>query len=128
MGDELGRRHDALSSDGSLSSVSTLTFGYYDISQVNALLSTSFVAIMADNISRIGFIGLGLMGLPMVQNLIKKTPGTTEFFVYDVVEGALKEFCDEHSTRAKAMKSSRDVADKAVSMDISIDKFTTTMS
>lgn len=75
------------------------------------------VAIMADEIKNIGFIGLGLMGLPMVQNLIKKTPESTKFFVYDVVEDVLKKLCDEHSTRAKAMKSSREVAEKAVCMD-----------
>jgi 3-hydroxyisobutyrate dehydrogenase len=67
-----------------------------------------------DEISSIGFIGLGLMGLPMVQNLIKKTPETTKFFMYDVVEDALNGFCDEHSTRAQATKSSREVAEKAV--------------
>ena len=72
---------------------------------------------MADEISRIGFIGLGLMGLPMVENLIKKTLDTTKFFVYDVVEEAVKKFCDEHSTRATAMKSSREVAEEAVCMD-----------
>jgi len=78
-----------------------------------------FVAMMADGISKIGFIGLGLMGLPMVQNLIKKTPETTKFFVYDVVEDTLKKFCDEHSTRATAMKSSREVAEAAVCTDSS---------
>jgi 3-hydroxyisobutyrate dehydrogenase-like beta-hydroxyacid dehydrogenase len=76
------------------------------------------VAIMADEIKTIGFIGLGLMGLPMVQNLIKKTPESTKFFVYDVVEDTLKKFCDEHSTRAKAMKNSREVAEEAVCMDL----------
>lgn len=69
---------------------------------------------MADEISSIGFIGLGLMGLPMVQNLIKKTPETTKFFVYDVVDDAVKKLCEEHSTRATAMKSSREVAEQAV--------------
>jgi 3-hydroxyisobutyrate dehydrogenase len=72
---------------------------------------------MAIEIGKIGFIGLGLMGLPMVNNLIKNTPDTTTFFVYDVVEDTVKKFCDEHSTRAKAMKSSRDVAEEAVCED-----------
>jgi len=67
-----------------------------------------------DEISSIGFIGLGLMGLPMAENLIKKTPETTKFFVYDVVEDALNKFCNEHLTRAQAMRSSREVAEKAV--------------
>ncbi|TID14301.1 3-hydroxyisobutyrate dehydrogenase [Venturia nashicola] len=68
---------------------------------------------MADRIGKIGFIGLGLMGIPMVQNLIKKTPETTQFFVYDVVDDVLEKFCDEHPTRAKAVKSSREVAEQA---------------
>jgi hypothetical protein len=71
-----------------------------------------------DEISSIGFIGLGLMGLPMVKNLIKKTPEATKFFVYDVVEDTLNRFCDEHSTRAQATKSSREVAEKAVCTEV----------
>lgn len=69
---------------------------------------------MADRIGNIGFIGLGLMGLPMVQNLIKKTPESTQFFIYDIVDDALTKFCDEHTTRVTAMKSSSDVAEQAV--------------
>lgn len=69
---------------------------------------------MVDEVGKIGFIGLGLMGLPMVRNLIRKTPETTKFFVYDVLDDAMEKFCEEYSTRATAMKNSREVAEQAV--------------
>jgi len=69
---------------------------------------------MANEYGRIGFIGLGLMGLPMVENLIKKTSETTRFYVFDVSEEAVKKLCSEHSTRVESTKSSKEVAEKAV--------------
>ncbi|QDS71541.1 hypothetical protein FKW77_005368 [Venturia effusa] len=70
--------------------------------------------LMADQIKSIGFIGLGLMGLPMAQNLVKKTSHSTKLFVYDVVDDVLKTFCEEHPLRVTAMRSSREVAERAV--------------
>jgi hypothetical protein len=70
--------------------------------------------VMADGIRKIGFIGLGLMGLPMVENLLAKTSNKTEFFVYDVVDEVMKKLCSEHSLRVSPMLSAKFVAEQAV--------------
>jgi 3-hydroxyisobutyrate dehydrogenase-like beta-hydroxyacid dehydrogenase len=62
----------------------------------------------------IGWIGLGLMGIPMVENLIKKTPESTLFHVYDVNETAVKEFIAKYPERSQLAQSSREVAEKSV--------------
>ena len=62
----------------------------------------------------IGFIGLGMMGVPMIENLINKTPKTTKFYIFDVVEEAVKEVCDRKPDRTQHAKSSREVAEKTV--------------
>ena len=55
---------------------------------------------------KIGFIGLGIMGKPMVKNLLK---AGHEIIAYDIV----KEFVDEVvATGARAAVSSKDVAEK----------------
>ena len=62
----------------------------------------------------IGWIGLGLMGLPMARNLIKKTTKETTLYVYDVVEHAVKQLVEEGNGRVQACQSSKEVADKSV--------------
>ena len=62
----------------------------------------------------IGFIGLGLMGLPMATNLVKKMDKSTTFYVYDVVEEAVMKFVEAGEGRVKACASSKEVADKSV--------------
>jgi len=61
-----------------------------------------------------GFIGLGLMGLPMVRNLIKKTDDNTKFFVYDVSEKAVQELCKAQDGRVTGCKNSKEVAESSV--------------
>jgi 3-hydroxyisobutyrate dehydrogenase len=51
--------------------------------------------------SKIGFIGLGHMGLPMVANLVKQG---YEVVVYDIAEQALKDATQFGATRAKSIK------------------------
>ncbi|KAK3043941.1 hypothetical protein LTS18_002598, partial [Coniosporium uncinatum] len=62
---------------------------------------------------RYGFIGLGLMGLPMIRNLIKKTDDHTKFFVYDVSESAVQELCEEQKGRVTGCKNSKEVAENS---------------
>jgi 3-hydroxyisobutyrate dehydrogenase len=62
----------------------------------------------------IGWIGLGLMGVPMVENLIKKTPESTQFHLYDVNEVAVQELSARYPERSHQAKSSREVAEKSV--------------
>lgn len=63
----------------------------------------------------IGFIGLGMMGVPMVENLLRKTPNATKFYIFDVVDEAVKELCSRYAERAEQAENAKDVADKAVS-------------
>lgn len=62
----------------------------------------------------IGFIGLGLMGVPMLGNLIKKSGSSTRFFVFDVDEDSVGRLCDEYSGLVERGQNARDVAEKAV--------------
>ena len=58
---------------------------------------------MADK--NVGFIGLGIMGRPMVKNLLKAGYAVT---VFDVVGSAVEEMVTEG---AKSVASSREVAE-----------------
>jgi len=62
----------------------------------------------------VGFIGLGLMGFPMLENLIQKLPDTTHFFVYDVSAAAVESMCSKYGSHVKACENAKDVADQAV--------------
>ncbi|KAI6906721.1 hypothetical protein KC318_g5723 [Hortaea werneckii] len=61
----------------------------------------------------IGWIGLGLMGLPMARNLLKKMDEDTQFFVFDVVQESIDAFVADGKGRVHACSSSREVADKS---------------
>lgn len=63
-----------------------------------------------------GFIGIGAMGGPMVQNLANKLPVGTHVFVYDVVEHAVDEVCSKQPGRLIKARNSKEVAEKCVSM------------
>jgi 2-hydroxy-3-oxopropionate reductase len=58
-------------------------------------------------VSKIGFIGLGIMGKPMSKNLIK---AGHELSVYDLVDASVREL---ESAGAKTAHSSREVAEKS---------------
>ncbi len=64
----------------------------------------------------IGWIGLGLMGLPMATNLVKKMNPDTKFYVFDVVQESIDKFLelDEGKGRIHTCGSSKEVADKSV--------------
>ena len=69
---------------------------------------------MAISYSSIGFIGLGTMGLPMVENLLKKTGPTVKIHIYDVSEAAILNLAKSNEERIHACTSSMEVAQKSV--------------
>ena len=62
-----------------------------------------------------GFIGLGAMGTPMVQNLAEKLPTGIKIYVFDVVEKAVDGLCSQCPNRVLKTQSAREVAEKSVS-------------
>ena len=62
----------------------------------------------------IGWIGLGLMGLPMSINLLKKTSPETKLYVYDISKESINKLVEQGNGRVEACGSSKEVADKSV--------------
>jgi len=62
---------------------------------------------------KVGWVGLGLMGYPMANNLLNKMPDA-EFFVYDVIQDSIDKFVKDGNGRVQACASSKEVADKSV--------------
>jgi len=64
----------------------------------------------------VGWIGLGIMGIPMATNLLKKMSFETNFFVYDVVQKNVDDFVNSEYAKGRvtACGSSKEVADKSV--------------
>lgn len=69
---------------------------------------------MADLPKNVGWIGLGIMGMPMVRNLLSKMKDNTQFYVYDVVQESIDQFVRDGQGRVHACSSSKDVADNSV--------------
>ncbi|QIX00625.1 hypothetical protein AMS68_006142 [Peltaster fructicola] len=63
--------------------------------------------------SRIGWIGLGVMGLPMARNLLKHMPQDTQFFVYDISDENINAFISSEPVRGFKCASSREVAENS---------------
>lgn len=70
---------------------------------------TRNVRSFATKTSKVGFIGLGMMGFPMAKNLVTKMDPKSEFWVYDVTESASARFAKEHPN-ARIAKSPMDLA------------------
>lgn len=64
--------------------------------------------------NKLGFIGLGAMGAPMLSHLAKKLPEDSRIWVYDVVEQAVDDICAEFPNRVLKGKNAKDVAQQAV--------------
>ncbi|KAG0254013.1 hypothetical protein DFQ27_007090 [Actinomortierella ambigua] len=70
-------------------------------------------------VKRIGFIGLGNMGLPMANNLYKGFKDSADFIVFDVNQTVTSNFLKEHNTdpanpdKVKIAKSPLEVAKEA---------------
>jgi 3-hydroxyisobutyrate dehydrogenase len=63
---------------------------------------------------KIGWIGLGIMGLPMVRNMLAKMESDTDFYVYDVIRESIDKLVQEGQGRVHACNSSKEVADNSV--------------
>ncbi|KAH7093624.1 NAD binding domain of 6-phosphogluconate dehydrogenase-domain-containing protein [Paraphoma chrysanthemicola] len=59
---------------------------------------------------RLGFIGLGAMGKPMVTHLANKLPPASRIWVYDVVESVVDDLCAQFPNRVLKGTNARDVA------------------
>ncbi|GME34950.1 hypothetical protein V501_10582 [Neofusicoccum parvum] len=68
---------------------------------------------MASIQDSVGFVGLGVMGLPMVENLIKKLPADTRFYVFDVSKHAMEALSAQHPSQVEICSDAREVADKS---------------
>jgi len=69
---------------------------------------------MATLPENVGWIGLGIMGMPMARNLLAKMKDNTHFYVYDVVQESIDQLVRDGRGRVHACKSSKVVADKSV--------------
>ena len=62
----------------------------------------------------IGFVGLGVMGYPMVENLAKKLPQLVNVYVFDVVTQPMHMLSLQTNGKVEPCGSAKNVADKAV--------------
>jgi 3-hydroxyisobutyrate dehydrogenase len=65
---------------------------------------------------RLGFIGLGAMGKPMLTHLANNLPQDSQIWVYDVVEQMVDDACAEFPGRVLKAKSAKDVAQQVVGL------------
>ena len=61
-----------------------------------------------------GYIGLGVMGHHMVENLAAKLPSSAPLYIYDINQEAVDRLCKHGSKRVYACSSAADVASKSV--------------
>ncbi|PGH02513.1 hypothetical protein AJ79_07626 [Helicocarpus griseus UAMH5409] len=61
----------------------------------------------------LGFIGIGAMGRPMVENLAHKLPTDAQIHIFDVLEQAVIELCAQYPKRILKATSARDVTEKS---------------
>lgn len=62
----------------------------------------------------IGFVGLGVMGYPMVKNLVKKLPQPVNVYVFDLVTQQMHVLSSHSNGKVEPCGSAKDVADKVV--------------
>lgn len=62
----------------------------------------------------LGFIGLGVMGFPMAQNLARKVPSTTKIHVFDISKEVTEKLASEFPNTVFVSSSAKDVASKSV--------------
>jgi 3-hydroxyisobutyrate dehydrogenase-like beta-hydroxyacid dehydrogenase len=66
------------------------------------------------NFKTVGFIGLGAMGKPMLENLVKKLSTESQIYVFDVVEQVVDEVCKQAPDKLHKALSAKNVAEQAV--------------
>lgn len=64
-------------------------------------------------ITQIGFVGLGAMGLPMAGHLAAKLPEETRIYVFDIVKSLVDKFCEKYGPKVTRCSSARDVASRS---------------
>jgi len=70
--------------------------------------------VMAEKSSKAyGFIGLGVMGRHMAENLATKLPSTAVLYVYDISKDAVDGLCKHESSRVHACSNAAEVATKS---------------
>lgn len=62
----------------------------------------------------VGFIGLGIMGYPMAQNLAVKLPQSTHIHVFDVATQVMESLVKEYPGKITACQSSKEVTSECV--------------
>jgi hypothetical protein len=67
------------------------------------LLSRSPFAGIMVQYSAIGFIGLGTIGYPMAENLIKKIHPLVKLYVFDVSEDVVRKFVAARVAKSKSL-------------------------
>ncbi|KAM0185128.1 hypothetical protein ACHAPI_012278 [Fusarium lateritium] len=67
-----------------------------------------------DQVLKLGFIGLGAMGLPMASNLISKATQGSTLYIYDISEESTKYLAGKHRGSVEICSSARDVAQNAL--------------
>ncbi|KAK5947775.1 hypothetical protein OHC33_011202 [Knufia fluminis] len=67
----------------------------------------------------VGFIGLGVMGLPMAKNLARKLPDGTKVAVYDLSTAAMDELSQEFPNKIVKANNAREVFSHSVSRSYS---------
>jgi 3-hydroxyisobutyrate dehydrogenase-like beta-hydroxyacid dehydrogenase len=71
--------------------------------------------VSTNDFEKLGFIGLGAMGKPMVSHLANKLPPDSRIWVYDVVQQVVDDLCAEFPERILRGSSAKDVAEQVVS-------------
>lgn len=67
-------------------------------------------------VSGIGFVGLGAMGLPMAGHLANKLPGHIRLFVYDINQDSVNQLHNDYPDRVVKASSAKDATDQSVSI------------
>ena len=70
---------------------------------------------MTDRPLKLGFVGLGAMGLPMAENLISKAAHGSKLYVYDISEDAMTQLAETHPGVVVVCQSPREVSQNTVS-------------
>ena len=72
--------------------------------------------------SKLGFIGLGAMGRPMLVHLANKLPEESQIYVFDVAEEAMNEVCTDFPNKVFRSTSAKNVAEQVVSKGSAVRK------
>jgi 3-hydroxyisobutyrate dehydrogenase len=64
--------------------------------------------------SNVGWIGLGAMGLPMVELLTNRLPAETQIYVFDIVQDLIDKVVAVDGKRVHQCKSAKEVAERSV--------------